>query len=383
MKNTCCSTFFCLFILAASAQKKTIKHQFILDGSVKGTTNSTVYFRYVDDKGKFLIDSAVLKNNQFRLKGFINGPTITFLSTDKKSLPQDDDVDAMKADGKTSILFFLEPKTVKVDIQLPNIRNGLFTGSYTETQYSGYTHQLNLITDLYKAENDSLQAVSGMDKEQKEEARKRFASLRDQAVSRLLHDFLTTHPASYVTAYLVSCAHFNLDSLTLFYSRLPAAVQQSAYGKVIKEKIGQKQLVAVGRQAPQFRQATRTGDTVALKDFRGKYVLLQYWSSTNSASRAANHDLIPVYDQFKDKNFTILGISLDGRKTRLLWEAALEKDPLPWPQLDALKSSHNQAVQQYDVQSVPANFLIGPDGKIIAANLTADQLDKKLVRLIK
>jgi len=111
--------------------------------------------------------------------------------------------------------------------------------------------------------------------------------------------------------------------------------------------------------------------------------LLKFGYMINLEYRAANHDLIPVYDQFKDKNFTILGISLDGRKTRLLWEAALEKDPLPWPQLDALKSSHNQAVQQYDVQSVPANFLIGPDGKIIAANLTADQLDKKLVRLIK
>ena len=380
MNKTCSIIFFCLCGLVCFAQKKAANHQFILEGAVKGAANNEVYFCYIDAWEKFHIDSTRLNNGHFRLKGLINGPTVAFISTIKKSLHEEDD-DIMKTDGKNSTLFFLEPKNIKATLEPADFRNGLFTGSFSQAEYAEYTRQLNRIADRFKAQNDSLQALTSMDKAQKEEARMRLVLVRSIAESEMLHHFFTTHPRSYVTAYLVSIFHFKLDSLNLFYHRLPLPVKLSAYGKEIKEKIEKKELVTIGKTAPPFKQATSTGDSIALRDFKGKYVLLQYWSSTNGNSRADNRALIPVYNRFKDKNFTILGISLDGQKTKGVWEAAIEKDQLPWTQLAALKSNHNQAVLKYDVQSIPANFLISPNGKILAADLKPEQLNQALTKI--
>ena len=83
-------------------------------------------------------------------------------------------------------------------------------------------------------------------------------------------------------AFLVSTSHFKLDSLKMFYSRLPHDVKESGYGDDIEEKTAKKEHITVGKTAPLFKQATSKGDTIALKDFRGEYVLLQFWSSTSN-----------------------------------------------------------------------------------------------------
>jgi len=383
MKKTVVLALLCLVNIVCFSQQKKVQHRFSLEGTIDCTAKGTVYFRYDDAKDRFVTDSALLEDNHFKIKGFINGPTIAFLSTTKKALPQDDDEDAMKADGKNSTLFFLEPSAMKAKLHTDNFRNASFTGSFTQSQYAKYTNKLNIITDEYKAGTDSVNAITALDKEQKAESIQRLANIRNAASSDLLHHFINNNPHSYITAYLVSGSHFKLDSLNHYYSRLPLPVKLSAYGKIIKEKIHQKEKLSVGRPAPQFKQATSTGDSVALKDFLGKYVLLQFWSSTNNASRAENQQLIALYNQFKNKNFVIIGISVDGQKTKLLWKAALEKDQLPWMQLAALKSSHNQAVMAYDVQSVPANFLIGPGGKIAGADMGVAKLSALLGKTLK
>ena len=380
MMKKCITLFFCICCLFCFAQKKSIPHHFKLEGTIKGIETGSVYFAYVDAGDKFKVDSAHVEKGQFQFKGSINGPTITFISTVKRAIPEEDD-DIMKTDGKNSTLFFLEPKPMTAELEAGDFKNGKFTASFSEAEYSVYIHQLNHVMDHFQAQNDSLQALTSLNKTQKETARAHLASLHEAENNRILQGFFTSHPRSYVTAYLVSIAHFKLDSLTLFYHRLPLPVKLSAYGKDIKEKIEKKEKVMVGKTAPAFKQAASTGDSVALKDFKGKYVLLQYWSSSNNASRANNRELIPVYNRFKDKNFAILGISLDGQKTKGVWEKTIEKDQLPWTQLAALKSNHNQAVLQYDVQSLPANFLIGPTGKIVATDLKPEQLDQTLSRI--
>jgi peroxiredoxin len=372
----CLCYFFCF------AQKKPNSHRFDLEGTIKGNENSAVYLCYIDSRKKFHVDSTHLENGRFRLMGLINGPTVAFITTIKKSLPEEDD-DIMKTDGKNSTLFFLEPKSMKAKLEHADFRNSSFTGSFSQTEYAEYTNQLSRINDRYKAQNDSLQVLVSINKAQKEAGRAQLVSLRNAVESEVEHRFFSLHPHSYVTAYLVSIAHIKLDSLNLFYRRLPLPVKLSTYGKEIQEKIEKKERVAVGKIAPVFKQAASAGDSIALKDFRGNYVLLQYWNSTSASSRADNRAMIPVYNRFKNKNFTILGISLDGQKTKALWQAAIEKDQLPWPQLAALKSNHNQAVLKYDVQSVPANFLIGPSGKIVATDLKADQLNQLLTKFFK
>ncbi|MDR1370100.1 MAG: TlpA family protein disulfide reductase, partial [Dysgonamonadaceae bacterium] len=105
------------------------------------------------------------------------------------------------------------------------------------------------------------------------------------------------------------------------------------------------------------------------------------WASWCGPCRNENPHVVAAYNQYKDKNFEILGVSLDSKKDA--WLAAIEKDGLIWPQVSDIGGWKNVVAQQYAVQSIPQNFLLDPDGKIIAKNLRGEGLSKKLAELFQ
>ena len=133
--------------------------------------------------------------------------------------------------------------------------------------------------------------------------------------------------------------------------------------------------------APDFELATPEGKLVKLSDFKGKYVLLDFWASWCPPCRAENPHVVKAYHLFKDKNFTILGVSLDDNKTR--WMQAIEADKLVWTQISDLKRWDGEVVRKYQVDGIPTSFLINPEGKIIAKNLRGEELEAFLRKTLK
>ncbi len=138
---------------------------------------------------------------------------------------------------------------------------------------------------------------------------------------------------------------------------------------------------AIGTMAPDITLTSTDGAQVAISSFKGKYVLVDFWASWCGPCRRENPNVVEAYNKFKDKNFTVLGISLDEDRSK--WMQAIEKDKLTWTHISDLKGWESAAGRLYGVQSIPANFLLDPQGKIIARDLREEDLHSMLAELLK
>ncbi len=202
----------------------------------------------------------------------------------------------------------------------------------------------------------------------------------------VIKKFILENPDSYfslMALYSVDGPSPNPVELDSLFNTLSPTLKSSEAAKVFQKALEPVRHTAPGVMAPDFIQNDVNGVPVKLSSLRGKYVLVDFWASWCGPCREENPNVVRVYNKYKDKNFTILGVSLDKAEGRADWLAAIKNDGLVWTQVSDLKWWNNQAAALYYVSSIPANFLIGPDGKIIAKDLRGDDLDDKLKEVLK
>lgn len=200
-------------------------------------------------------------------------------------------------------------------------------------------------------------------------------------------DFIRQHPHSRISIKVLNdvIGHLpeDIKSYAKLYEGLDQEVRESKEGKKTKKTIDHFLTVAIGAQAPTFEAPDTIGNPVKLSDYGGKYVLLDFWASWCGPCREENPNLVKAYHEFKDKNFDILSVSLDQQGKRDAWINAIHKDKLTWKQVSDLKYWQSEVAVLYCIRSIPQNFLINPDGKIVAVNLRGEALRLKLRELLK
>ena len=149
--------------------------------------------------------------------------------------------------------------------------------------------------------------------------------------------------------------------------------------KQLKSAIASIQAQLIGNPAPEIALPNPQGDTLRLSSLKGKYVLIDFWASWCGPCRRENPNVVRVYNEYKDKGFEILGVSLDRSKAP--WEKAIQQDGLTWLHVSDLNYFNGEAAQTYGVHAIPHTVLVDPDGNIAAKNLRGKALENKLAQI--
>ncbi len=304
---------------------------YVLEGEIADVDNGTVYLKAYQEKTFVDVDSAVVAEGKFRMEGVCAEPMAYGLTTFR--------------DAKSPLVFFLDNE--RMQIRMNESEKVLeVTGS--------------ALNDLY-FQNAPLVRREGY----------RIDSL------------VAAHPASVVSPYFVVkdfAYKLDLDGMKAIRAQLDASLEGTVYVNQIDNFIEQMEHVQVGVVAPDFTLPDPEGNPVTLSDLRGKYVLVDFWASWCPDCRKENPNVVAAWERFKGKNFAILGVSLD--RNREAWLAGIEKDGLAWTHVSDLKDWKSEIVRLYAIRWIPMNFLLDPDGVILAVGLEGEALSQKLEEVL-
>jgi len=146
-------------------------------------------------------------------------------------------------------------------------------------------------------------------------------------------------------------------------------------------KVNATKRIAIGAIAPGFVSTDTSGQKVDLNGDRGKYTLVEFWASWCAPCREESPTLVRLYNQYKDKGFTILSVSIDKNTTA--WKNAIRQDGYTWGNVCDLDGYGGPTAALYTVTAIPNNFLLDKNGRIIAKNLRGKMLESKLAELMK
>ncbi|SEW52023.1 TlpA disulfide reductase family protein [Chitinophaga arvensicola] len=361
MKINTKTMFAGLFLAAACNQPKAPSAS--ITAELTGLKDSVVYISIpVADSAK--TDTVPVKDGRFTWTGAVSEPLKIYIGTSTRYLE-----------------LFMENTAVQIKGNIDSTDQLQITGSATQDAYKAYEQSIADITKqeykLYEKydevkNNDTAQAA----------LEAQLEALRGQRHERT-NAYIKAHPESPVSVALVADMavmgeYAPVDSI---YRVLSPAAQQTATGKKLAARLAILKKSAIGQPMIDFTQSDVDGKPVRLSDFKGKYVLLDFWASWCGPCRAENPNVLKAYNTFKDKNFTVVGVSLDDKADK--WKEAIKQDGMPWMQLSDLKGFRNEVAQQYGIQAIPCSFLIDPQGIIIAKELRGTKLHTQLAEILK
>ncbi len=373
-----------IVMILFSCNKGADKGKFTVNGELRSTKSQKVFLEelFFSQKPPEVLDTGITKDGKFTVSAI----------ADEEGLYR------IVAENGTDAFFFVNDGSninFTADENKPGRANQSFTGAANSSLkklmlYSDSVENLigakdRVLTELKKsgtADTDSVYM-----------ALKKDLTTLNEMLTKYCFDFLDTTKSPVVAlfaAYLAPVEMSKIETpLTGLIKRFPDHKGVAGAISYVKAQMAQKDQpqtkdqspATIGSAAPDITMNDVNDKPFSLSQLRGKYVLVDFWASWCGPCREENPNVVAAYNQFKNKNFTVLGVSLDENKDA--WLKAITADNLPWQHISDLKKWTSAVVSLYGIEGIPYNVLVDPQGKIIASGLRGQDLQNKLSEILK
>ncbi|MDP3466812.1 MAG: TlpA disulfide reductase family protein [Daejeonella sp.] len=348
---------------------------YFINGTVSNPEIKSLYFTessfFSNVKPK--VQKVDVIDGKFSIKGAFNEPVPVFLSIDQD----------YKKDPAKSKQFILDNGSISVLIK-GGLNDALVSGSKAQDDMERLSSgQVPYFEKLNQIGNEAeLKSQAGISPDSIAALYRIPFRNANRELIEFQRSFVKENPSAFASILLIPSiagSKFNFFEADSLLSSLSSGIQSSSTAKLVKDYIDSEKKTSVGAFAPEFALSDTSGKAIPLSSLKGKYVLLDFWAAWCAPCRQENPNVVNAHRQFKNQGFTVFGVSLDRDKKS--WLAAIREDNLNWQHVSDLKYWGSEAATLYRISSIPRNFLLDPNGKIIGRDLRGPDLLDKLNEL--
>ena len=374
-----------LFFLVYSCKKANDlpPNTYEINVSAKGVHNGIrAYLKNVDDiRNEIIIDTAIVMNEAFSFKGKVNNASMRILTINsiKGRLP-----------------FILEPGKTKIEIYKDSVYYSKVDGTKNNEDYNLFKNELKKRDKIIYKLRQQIKDAKTNNPELVAELSAKNRIMTDE-YRDYLHDFIKENPDSEFSLLLLESSLVrlmqNIDKLKESFASLTDVINKNPTNKLkgqrIKTFINLKEAQAnleIGKIAPNFTSTTLNGDKLSLNDIKGKVTIIEFWAAWGGPCRREHPNIVKVYNKYHEKGLEIIGVSLDGTRRqkdpKAIWLKAIEDDKLTWHQVSSLQYFDDPVAKLYNINSIPASFILDKNGKIVAKRLRGQALEDQIASML-
>lgn len=380
MKTMLRTFIICVLLSACKSEPQVASDGYVINGTAPGVYNGVrAYLKTVDNQRREVIkDTAIVVDEKFVFKGDIETPQLWHLTINS-------------ATGSLPII--IENGAFSISANPDNLACSTITGSKSNDALTTYLHN---VQELTNKRNALFAENAGQSRSANPSENKRIATaIKDinQELTAYPMHFVGEHPDNYFSLVLleslIATPNSDLDLIEEKYNAIASDLKSSEYGKRIEDQLEVKKLqmaqfsaLNIGKEAPDFSAPSPDGNQLALSDIRGKATIIDFWASWCGPCRKENPNVVKIYQKYHDKGLEIINVSLDrpGHKDR--WIKAIKDDNLTWHHVSNLNYFNDPIAKLYNINAIPATYILDASGKIVAKNLRGAALDEKIGELL-
>lgn len=354
-------------------------NEFLITGTADGVKNGKkVFIETQTETGFIAKDTAVVENGKFELKGTSETIDLGFIRIEDQSI---------------SLPIILEEGKISVAIKTDTILNSKISGTDNNDKFQSFNDASKVVVNKkMKFEKANLERITAAKKANDtvtvNQIMKEYGKFQED-LNKVSKNFIKNNPDAYLSVLLLENflmrQYLTAEEITSYFAKIDKSLLNTKSAKNIKKvldaiKNDPAAKVEVGGKAPDFSAKNPEGKQISLKESMGKVTIIDFWASWCGPCRGENPNVVALYKEMHAKGLNIIGVSLD--KDAAKWKEAIAKDGLVWPQISNLKFWDEPIAKQYNVESIPATFILDAKGVIVARDLRGDALKAKVTELL-